>query len=141
MDKNLLRESILREMRLSFSRSGGAGGQNVNKVNSKVTLTLPFDLLEGLSEGEMSQVRGKLAGRINEKGELIIQAEEDRSQLRNRAIAVERLFSLICDSAIIPRKRRPTRPGKAAREERLSHKRKRKEVKHLRKPVTRDRFD
>jgi ribosome-associated protein len=141
MDKNLLRESILREMRLRFSRSGGSGGQNVNKVNSKVTLALPFDLLEGLSEGEKSQVRLKLSGRINEKGELIIQAEEDRSQLRNRSIAVERLFSLICAAAVIPRKRRPTRPGKASREQRLSRKRKRKEVKHLRKPVSREKFD
>ncbi len=141
MDRELLRESVLREMRLTFSRSSGAGGQNVNKVNSKVTLFLPLESLEGLTDGEREQVRARLSGRLNERGELVIQAEEDRSQLRNRSLAVDRLCALVTEAARISRKRRPTRPGRAAREIRMAEKRKRKEVKSLRGPVSRDRSD
>ncbi|MDC7222306.1 MAG: alternative ribosome rescue aminoacyl-tRNA hydrolase ArfB [Spirochaetales bacterium] len=133
MDKQVLRESIERETNFSFSRSGGPGGQNVNKVNTKVTALLDLNRLEGLTEGERLRLGEQLSGRINNRGELHIQVEEERSQGKNRLIALERLENLITSAAVIPKKRRPTRPGKAAREKRLTAKRRQKEKKALRR--------
>ncbi len=138
MDRKALEESLDREIVYTYSRSGGPGGQNVNKVNSKVTAVLAMEKLEGLTEDELGRVRVKLAGRINQKDELVIQGEEDRSQVRNRTIVRERILNLLTESARSPKKRRPTRPGRAAREERLSRKKRQKEKKSLRRSVSFD---
>ncbi|MDC7221150.1 MAG: alternative ribosome rescue aminoacyl-tRNA hydrolase ArfB [Spirochaetales bacterium] len=133
MDRDKLKESLEGEVKFTFSRSGGPGGQNVNKVNTKVTAVVSLEVLEGLSSEEKARVLSKLSGRINSRGELFIQVEDERSQMKNRALAVERLFSLICAAVRIPKKRRPTKPGRAAREKRLNAKRKQKEKKESRR--------
>jgi ribosome-associated protein len=140
MNRIKLRESIESLTEFSYSRSGGPGGQNVNKVNSKVTALLKWELLEGVTEREKERIKEKLGGRINGKGEIVIQSEEERSQVKNRSIALERLFSLLSEAGQLPKKRRPTKPGRAARENRLSSKRKQKEKKALRRTVS-DRGD
>ena len=138
MDRTLLTESLDKNITYTYSRSGGPGGQNVNKVNSKVTAVLLLEKLEGLTEDESKRVEEKLAGRINRNGELVLQGEEDRSQGRNRAIVRERMLRLLTEAARRPKKRRPTRPGRAAKEERLSKKRRQKEKKKLRRSVSFD---
>lgn len=136
MDHQLLQNSINTQVVLTFSRSSGSGGQNVNKVNTKVTASLSLDQLQGVTSAEKEQVLSKLSNRINDKGELIIQVQEERSQLRNRERAEERLFELISQAGRIAKKRRPTKPGRAAKERRLNSKRKTKEKKALRKPAS-----
>jgi len=108
----------------SFSRSGGPGGQNVNKVNTKVLLTLSLDALSDLEDLEIVRIKIQLSGRINSRGELFLQLQEERSQLMNRERAVEKMTDLILGALVLPRKRKKTKPSKAAKRRRLEGKKK-----------------
>ncbi len=125
-------EAIRQISREEFSRSSGPGGQNVNKVNTQVTLRIPIDLLE-LRADESDRVRRRLANRCNAEGELVIQVSDTRSQHANREIAVERAADLIAYALRRPKKRRPTRPSAAARERRLKGKHHRSRTKQNRR--------
>lgn len=136
MDIIEVKNSVGRAALFEFSRSGGPGGQNVNKVNTKVTLNVAVDAIEGLNETERRRLREKLAGRINGQGFLVLQVQDERSQKANRATALERLFKLVLAAAKRPTPRIPTKPGKAAKQRRLSIKKARSQSKiDRRKPV------
>ncbi len=119
---------------VSFSRSGGPGGQSVNKSNTKVTLKLPVSDIPGLDEEQRKLAAERLAGRINTDGELVVQADEARGQLENRRRAELRAVSLLAGAASPRRRRKPTRPGRTAKERRIKEKRKRGDIKRKRKP-------
>jgi ribosome-associated protein len=120
-----------------FSRSGGPGGQNVNKVNTQVTLRVPLAALVRelpLTEVEAAELEAGLTGRVNAAGEFILQVSDTRSQRANRDIAVERATEAVLAALQKPLPRRPTRPGRAVRERRIAGKKHRARIKHDRRP-------
>ena len=130
MDIVLLRRSIRNFAGISFSRSGGPGGQNVNKLNTKVTLRMPLSLVEGLSNAELLRLRETLGSRLSyDNEELVLSSSEERSQKINLERAYARAEALIASSARLPKKRKPTKPSAAAREKRLKAKRLQSEKK------------
>ena len=122
MNTNLLRQSIRSFAEATFSHSGGPGGQNVNKVNSKVTLRLRLSGLGGLSEAEIELAKTQLANRISSNDEIVITSDEERSQRINLERAYFRMEALISAAARLPKSRKPTKPSKAAKEKRLQAK-------------------
>ncbi len=123
MDRERIRSSILEHAEVDYARSGGPGGQNVNKVNSKAVARIRLDSVEGLSEREREQARARLASRLTQEGELVVAADDERDQPRNRALALARLAILVEKAALIMKTRKPTAPTHASRERRLSSKR------------------
>ena len=118
-----------KEMKITFARSAGAGGQNVNKTATKVILRWSVGRSQVLNNEEKMRVRIKLANKINNKDEVIIMSEEERSQPQNRALAVARLQTLVNKAVQVPKKRRPTRPTLASKLKRLETKKIRSQVK------------
>jgi ribosome-associated protein len=138
MNLACLRDSIREKGRLSFSRSGGPGGQNVNKVNSRVSLRIRLADLAGLSEAELARLRLGLAARITGDDEIIIHSSEERSQKTNRDRALFRAELQIAAAARLPKRRRPSKPGPAAKEARLCSKRIQSQKKARRRPAPED---
>ncbi len=123
------------EFTLSASRSSGPGGQNVNKVNTRVELRFSVIASAFLTDDEKSTIKIKLKNRINSEGELVITAESERSQLRNRQIVIAKFFELI-EKALTPVKKRiKTSPTSASRVKRLDSKKKMSLKKQSRKPM------
>jgi len=124
-----------REIHERFIRASGPGGQNVNKVATAVQLR--FDVAGSPSlPDDVRRRLGKLAGRkINDRGELVIDARRYRTQERNRTDAMDRLTALIRKAATPPAVRRATRPTAASRRRRLAAKKQRGEIKRLRGPI------
>ncbi|MDA8427127.1 MAG: alternative ribosome rescue aminoacyl-tRNA hydrolase ArfB [Treponema sp.] len=133
MDRELIRRSIEGGVEVDFARSGGPGGQNVNKVNSKAIARIRLGLVEGLSAEEAVLARERLRSRLTAAGELIVMADEERDQGRNRDAAVSRLVRLVTEAARIPKPRRPTRPTRGSKERRLASKRVHAEAKRDRR--------
>jgi ribosome-associated protein len=124
------------ELYFTASRSSGAGGQNVNKVNTRITLW--FDVLKSpsLSEEEKRQIFNKLPTRINKAGVLWVNAQQTRSQLNNRELALERFIELLAHALVKPRFRKKTRIPRRVQEERIAGKKRRSRVKANRSPVS-----
>ncbi|UCC96775.1 MAG: aminoacyl-tRNA hydrolase [Phycisphaerales bacterium] len=125
---------VLSEDALVFkaSRSGGPGGQNVNKVNTRVTLFFDVEDCESLSETQKRRILTRLATRIDKNGVLRIVSQKFRTQKANRRVAVERLQRLLADAVRARPVRKKTRVPYAAKQRRLEEKRRRSLLKRQR---------
>ena len=124
---------MLAEPEYKAVRSSGAGGQNVNKVSSKVVLSFNLQASNALSEDEKILVEQKLGKRINSQGKLILQCDEDRSQLRNKDIVTKRFLHLIENALHTEKPRVPTKIPKAVIKKRIENKRQQSEKKQSRR--------
>lgn len=127
------KELLIKELLFNTSRSGGAGGQHVNKVATKVELQFDVHSSNALTEEEKGLVFSQLKNRINNNGIFKLQADTTRSQLKNKEIAIERFLTLL-EKALTPKvARKKTKPSKASKEQRLNEKRKLSEKKSSRR--------
>lgn len=128
----------LSELRFQFSRSSGPGGQNVNRLATRVELIFDVVHAPSLSDAQRAQVKRALKSYIDGEGLLHLVSQRSRSQWRNREDVITRFQGLI-ERALRPRKkRRPTRPTKTSEARRLAEKRQRSEAKRRRRRVSAD---
>jgi len=129
-----IKEQLLAEVQFTASRSGGPGGQNVNKVNTKAELRFPVQKSALLDEQQKQRIFLKLKNRINNQGELLLTSSAERTQWKNKEKATRKFFELIEKALTQPRKRKKTQPPAASRLKRLENKKKQAQKKLFRKP-------
>lgn len=128
-------EKILSELQFKAVRSSGAGGQNVNKVSSKVVLSFDLKNSQALSEEEKALLETKLANRLTAEQILILNCDEDRSQLKNKAIVTKRFLDIIAAGLVIPKIRKATKVPKSVIKKRIKDKKSLSDLKkNRRKP-------
>jgi len=135
INSNFLSRNFYPEFIFSTSRSSGPGGQNVNKVNTKVELRFRVEESQLLTIDEKEILKQKLANKINLDQELIIVSQAERSQLMNKEKVIEKFYTLLGKALTPKKKRRPTKPTKASKTRRLDNKRKVSEKKSYRKNI------
>jgi ribosome-associated protein len=126
---SLIERGLEQEFIFQASRSGGAGGQNVNKVATKVELKLHINSSQVLRDDEKELIHEKLGARINNDGYLQIICQTERTQLRNKEQCIERLYKLLRMAFTRQKKRKETKPTKASVRKRLESKKKQSERK------------
>lgn len=123
----------LTELHWSYARSGGPGGQNVNKVASKVLLRWDLAGTESLPPDVKARLQSRERGRITNEGELVLTSQRHRDQERNRQDCLDKLREMILKATHVPRPRKPTKPSRGAKEARLRTKQRRSAVKQRRR--------
>lgn len=115
---------LLKELEFKAVRSSGAGGQHVNKVSTKIELLFNVEKSLGLTDLEKERVLLKLGNRISKEHILLLQCDDSRSQHKNKTLVIKRFMEIIENALKIPKKRKKTKPSKAAVEKRLRAKKK-----------------
>ena len=124
---------IISELQFKAVRSSGAGGQNVNKVSSKVVLTFDLKNSQALSDEEKIRLETKLSSRLTSELVLILNCDEDRSQLKNKAIVTKRFLDIITAGLVIPKIRKATKIPKSVIRKRIKDKKNLSEIKKSRR--------
>ncbi|GGC90195.1 aminoacyl-tRNA hydrolase [Flavobacterium lutivivi] len=127
------KEIILSELQFKAVRSSGSGGQNVNKVSSKVMLSFDVISSSGLEVDEKELITKKLNTKLTNENVLILNCDEDRSQLKNKEIVIKRFFEMIEKALTKTKKRKPTVVPKSVVEKRIKEKKSNAEIKQSRK--------
>lgn len=122
-----------KELSFKTSRSSGAGGQNVNKVETSVTVLWNVSESEFFNDDQKELIQNKLKNRINAEGFLFLTVSESRTQLMNKNKAIEKILEIVDKALFIPKKRIATKPSKAKKEKRLDTKKKLSEKKENRR--------
>ena len=126
-------EKIISELQFKAVRSSGAGGQNVNKVSSKVVLSFDLKNSQVLSQEEKALLENKLVTRLTSEQILILNCDEDRSQLKNKAIVIKRFLDIITAGLVIPKIRKATTIPKSVIRKRIKDKKNLSEIKRSRR--------
>ncbi len=139
--EELRKWNLENEFVYSTSRSSGPGGQNVNKVNTKVELRFNLLLTSSFSEKEKELIFKKLKNKINNENELILVSQTERTQLMNKMVVTEKFYELVSKALTIPLKRQSTRPTLSSKIKRLEKKKYRGIIKKSRKDTGRSAED
>jgi len=126
------------EVQYRFARSSGPGGQHVNKTETQVELLFDVAHSTSLTEPQRQRLLTKLKNLIDQEGVLHLAAQSERSQLRNREVVTERFQSVMAAALHEPKKRRPTRPTSASKTRRIESKKRRGQIKQLRRDYPRE---
>jgi ribosome-associated protein len=121
-----------RELAFTAVRSGGPGGQNVNKVSTKVELRFDLERCARLTPQVLARLRAQNPARLDAEGRLLVVCDDTRSQVMNLELARERLAELVRRALVVPKRRRPTKPSFGSRQARLENKKKRSQTKQSR---------
>ena len=128
-------EIISSELNFKAVRSSGAGGQNVNKVSSKIVLIFDVATSQGLTDEERILLHTKLKTKISQENLLILTCDEDRSQFKNKRIIIKRFFEMLEKALVLPKVRKVTKISIGANEKRIQEKKKASEIKAGRKKL------
>lgn len=127
------KDIILSEIQYKAVRSSGSGGQNVNKVSSKIILSFELSNSKGLTDEEKEWLITKLGKKLTQENVLLLTCEEDRSQIKNKEIATKKLFDQLEKTLIKPKIRKETKIPKFVKEKRLKEKKTNAEIKNSRR--------